>query len=156
MEKRIMNCVKCTNKAIGFIEINQKSWPVCQEHIPENTPLQEPTPLQELYLNNHIISLQGKEYILFGGLLYLAHKQGLKSIHTEIIEHNRAEKFAIVKATVTGEKGTFSSYGDADPATCGKKIQDAYIRMADTRATARALRFYCGIGITALDELPTK
>ena len=151
-----MKCCKCTKKAIGYINIKNQNWPVCQEHIPEGTELQEPTPLQELYLNDYIISLQGKEYILFNGLLYLAHKQGLKSIHTEIIEHNRSEGFCIVKATVTGEKGTFSSYGDACPATCGKKIKDAYIRMADTRATCRALRFFCGIGITSLDELPTE
>lgn len=151
-----MKCCKCSNNAIGYIKAKNKSWPVCQEHIPEGTPLQEPTPLQELYLNNYITTLQGKEYILFNGLLFLAHKLGLKSIHTEIIEHNRQEGFCIIKATVTGERGTYSSYGDADPATCGKKIKDAYIRMSDTRATARALRFYCGIGITSLDELPTE
>lgn len=151
-----MKCVKCENKAVGFIKIKNKNYPVCSEHIPEDTTLQEPTPLQELYLNNHITTLQGKEYILFSGLLYLAHKQGLQSIKTEIIEHNRNEKYCIVKATVTGKKGSYSSFGDADPKTCGKKIQDAYIRMADTRATARALRFFCGIGMTALDELPIK
>ena len=30
----------------------------------------------------------------------------------------------------------------------------SYIRMAETRAVARALRFYLGIGMTAREELP--
>ena len=151
-----MKCCKCDNKAIGYVEVSGKDWPVCEEHIPKKTKLIVPTPLQEMYLNDYIIRLQNKEYVLFNGLLFLAHKQGLKSIHTEIIEHKRDEKFCLVKATVNGEKGTCTSYGDADPSTCGKKIADAYIRMADTRATARALRFYSGIAITSLDELPTE
>ena len=151
-----MKCCKCAEKAIGYVKIKSKMYPVCEQHIPEKESLVEPTNLQLLYLNNYIISLQGKEYITFSGLLFLAHKLGLEKIETQIIEHDREKKFCIIKATVTGKKGVFSSYGDACPATCGKKIADAYIRMSDTRATARALRFFCGVGITALDELPTK
>ena len=110
--------------------------------------------LDTLVRNKHIANLQGKEYILFSGLLWLAHRNGLKSIDTDLIEHDRENGFCLVKARVTGERGEFTAYGDADQITCGKKVASAYIRMSETRAVARALRFYTGTGMTALEELP--
>ena len=155
-----MKCCKCSKRAINILTIDGKNYHVCKDHtpnpLPPNASIQtfEESLIQKLRRNNHIAKLQGKEYVLFGGLLWIAHENGLNSIQTQIIEHDRESKFCIVQATVKGRRGTFTGYGDADPKTCGKKVADAYIRMSETRAVARALRFYTGIGMTAKEELP--
>lgn len=117
----------------------------------------------------HIINLKGKDFITFKGLLELAHKQGLKSISTElisldkdIIEEEKDGKtflkqptgLVIFKAIVTGEKGTYEAYGDASPKSVqSPAIRPHIIRMSETRAIARALRWYTGFGYTSSIEL---
>jgi hypothetical protein len=51
-----------------------------------------------------IVRLQGKEFILYAGLLALAHKHGLKSIDTEMVstEKEREAGLFIFRATVAG------------------------------------------------------
>ena len=96
-----------------------------------------------------IIKLQGKEFITFEGLLNEFHKNGGKEINTEIIS---TEPF-IIKATASGQIGTFSGIGDADENNVNSMINKHKIRMAETRAIARALRWYNNIGMCAAEEL---
>lgn len=103
-----------------------------------------------------IIKLQGKEYTTHQGLLYVAHQQGITSITTELVSWDPDRRQAVFKSTATGERGTFTDYGDADPTNVGKMIANACIRMASTRSISRCLRLYLGIGMTAMDELPGK
>ncbi len=150
-----MKCCKCSSTATTKVIIDGRTYLVCDEHIPTQGSSATPiTDLDLLRANGHIANLQGKEYILFAGLLWLGHRNGLQSIETTIIEHDRENGFCLIKARVFGERGEFQAYGDADQITCGKKIAPAYIRMAETRAIARCLRFYTGTGMTALEELP--
>jgi len=61
---------------------------------------------------------------------------------------------AICKArveTMDGKK--FSDIGDANPQNCNSKVARHLIRMASTRAKARAFRDMDNIGMTALEEL---
>jgi hypothetical protein len=96
-----------------------------------------------------IINLQGKQFILFEGLLNEFHKNGGKSITTEIIS---TEPF-IVKATAMGEKGTYTGMGDANDENTGKLVSKHKIRLAETRSIARSLRLYNDIGMCSVDEL---
>ena len=101
-----------------------------------------------------IIKLQGREYVTFRGLLFVAHEAGLESVDVKLIDWDADSKTAIVSATVSGERGSFSDIGDASPQNVNRMIANATIRMASTRAQARALRSYLGVGFTSLEELP--
>lgn len=108
-----------------------------------------------------IIERQGKQFVLFAGLLNEAHERGLKGIETELLDYRLPkskkvdeESFAVVKATVTMEDGrTFQGIGDATGASVGGMIYVHLLRMAETRAKARALRDAINVGMTSLEEL---
>jgi hypothetical protein len=62
--------------------------------------------------------------------------------------------FAIVKATVVSKVGeSFTDIGDANPTNCNAKVGKHLLRLASTRAIARALRSFTNVGLTALEEL---
>ncbi|GAH86573.1 unnamed protein product, partial [marine sediment metagenome] len=63
-------------------------------------------------------------------------------IQTEKIEIDLENKYALFRAIVTGKNGTFEAHGDATSENVGDFIKPHFIRMAETRAIARALRWY--------------
>ncbi len=103
----------------------------------------------------YMIEREGRRFVLYAGLLEEAHARGLRSIETELLQVPGPEngEAAIVKAVVRTEEGKFSGIGDANPQNVGRAIVPHLIRMAETRAKARALRDAINIGVTALEEL---
>jgi hypothetical protein len=103
----------------------------------------------------YIITRQGKDFVLYEGLLDEAHQQGLKRISTTLIQipHEDNGNIAVVGAEVETGKGVFAGIGDASPANVNRMIVPHLIRMAETRAKARALRDAVNIGVTAVEEL---
>jgi len=103
-----------------------------------------------------MITRQGKQYVLFAGLLDEAHSLGLKGIDTDLIQipDESNGNVAIVKATAEmDDERRFSGLGDASPDNVGRNIAPHLIRMSETRAKARALRDAVNVGATALEEL---
>lgn len=103
-----------------------------------------------------LIERQGKSFVLFAGLLDAAHEKGLKSIRTQLLQAPGPGNgdTTIVSAEVEMEDGrVFAGIGDATPQNVGRNIVPHAIRMAETRAKARALRDALNIGGAALEEL---
>ncbi len=103
----------------------------------------------------YMIERSGRRFVLYAGLLEEAHTRGLRSIETELLQVPSSEngEVAIARAVVRTEDGKFSGIGDASPGNVGRAIQPHIIRMAETRAKARALRDAINVGVTALEEL---
>lgn len=88
----------------------------------------------------------GRTYVLYGGLLDEAHARGLLSIETDLLQIPGAEngEVAVVRAVVKMKREghveeTFTGIGDARYGEKGVAGQ-VPIRLAETRAKARALR----------------
>jgi hypothetical protein len=98
-----------------------------------------------------IVNIQGSDFIKHEGLLNEFHENGGKEILTEMLALK--DGMCVFKATAIGEKGKFTGHGDASQTNVNKMIAPHYIRMAETRAVNRALRFYNNIGMCSADEL---
>ena len=96
-----------------------------------------------------------KEVATYAGILALAHDEGLRSIITKLVQVPTKENgtVAIVTAVVRTNRGVFTAIGDANPGNVNRRIAAHLIRMAETRAKARALRDAVDIGTVALEEL---
>lgn len=117
---------------------------------------QQKTNPQPILDERFITSIKGREFVLYAGLLDLAHQKGLKGIYVEAVQfptkNNGME--GICKAVVESKDGgEYIEIGDANPKNVNKQIAGHVLRMAATRAKARALRDYTNIGMTCLEEL---
>lgn len=83
------------------------------------------------------------EIINFETLLNEAYKkfEGEFSIYTELMSHDSEKRSAVFKAKVLRNNQEYQAHGDADQENCGEMIKPHYLRMAETRAIARALRW---------------
>jgi hypothetical protein len=102
-----------------------------------------------------IVERNGRSFVLYAGLLDLAHERGLKAISTTLVQvpSDMNGQMAIVHATVELTQGTFTGLGDAAPDSVSRMMLPHLIRMAETRAKARALRDAVNVGVTSLEEL---
>lgn len=96
-----------------------------------------------------------KQFVQYAGLLALAHAIGLDQIHATLIQMPTEANGmnAVVRAVVQGKRGTFTGLGDANPTNVNRRVAKHLLRLAETRAKARALRDFTNVGLVALEEL---
>ena len=101
------------------------------------------------------IASDSREFTAYADLLDRAHGEGLKSITTELIAQPNPDngRLCIVKAVVEVEKGHFEGIGDADPTSVEEFLAPHLIRVAETRAKARALRDAVNCGVVSFEEV---
>lgn len=119
----------------------------------ESPVRQSPAPKLD---ERHIVNIQGRDFVVYQGLLEFAHAIGLQRLEVEALQLPSPENEfnAMCRAVAVSKNGeTFADVGDASPANVTRKIAPHVLRMASTRAKARALRDLCGIGLTCLEEL---
>lgn len=112
-----------------------------------------------------VINQQGKDFVLFSGLIDALHQLslGFFSVDTRIEQLPTAENGhqAVCSALVRVYdpdnpdvvRRSCSGIGDASPANVNWMMANALIRMAETRAKARALRDLLNVGMVAFEEL---
>ena len=103
-----------------------------------------------------IMNLKGKDFVLYSGLLDLAHQKGIRSITVEAVQFPTKDNGmeAICKATTEAANGeVFTDWGDANPKNVNSTVANHILRMASTRAKARTFRDFSNIGMTCLEEL---
>jgi len=100
----------------------------------------------------------------FKELLNTAHEKGLASISTEMISVDWEKKTALFKAKVNMVRGddklesykSYEAFGDATQENIDSdKVKKSWIRMAETRAICRALRWATNNAAVAEEELDT-
>jgi len=104
----------------------------------------------------YIKTIDGKDFVLYAGLLDLAHQRNLISMDVDILQYPSEENnyTAVCKATAkTATGGIFVDLGDANPNNTNAKVGKHLIRMASTRAKARCLRDLNCVSLTSLEEL---
>ena len=107
------------------------------------------------------LNRQGRTMVLYAGLLNAAHDR-ISEIDTELQQVPSKEngQVAIVKAWVKlrnpadGTERVFGGIGDASPENVNRNIAPHIIRMAETRAKARALRDALNVHAEILEDAP--
>ncbi len=103
-----------------------------------------------------ITQFQGKDFVLYSGLLDLAHQKGILSLNVDVEQFPTKdnENVAICRATVESVTGeVYVEWGDANPKNVNRMVAAHIMRMAATRAKARVLRDFTNIGMTCMEEL---
>lgn len=87
-------------------------------------------------------------------LLDRAHQEKLSSITTRmlLLPHENDQGIAVAHAEVVTSRGTFQAVGDASAESVGKDVFPHLIRVSETRAISRALRFATNMASTAEEE----
>jgi len=112
-----------------------------------------------------VIQQQGRDHVLFSGLIEALHQVsgGYFAIDTRIeqLPTEQNGQVAVVSARVQVfdpdqpdvVRRSATGIGDASPSNVNRMMAGATIRMAETRAKARALRDLCNVAMVALEEL---
>ncbi|HEV8177676.1 MAG TPA: hypothetical protein VGP44_08315 [Gemmatimonadales bacterium] len=104
-----------------------------------------------------IVSLKGRDYPLYAGILDAATEADLLSLTTRIVQIPTDENgnMAVVMARAEFKDGrVFEDVGDASPQSVASHLVGALLRLASTRAKGRVLRDSINVGQTMFEELP--
>lgn len=98
------------------------------------------------------------EAVNYWGVLHLAHEDQLKRVNTGHLQlpNKDNQLTAVFWAEVETKKGVFKKHGDANPENVNSRVRKHLIRVAETRAVARALRDAVDIGLVCAEELESE
>ena len=114
----------------------------------ETSGVEAPTDIGAQFL----VSLHGKQFVTYAGLLALAHTRGLVRLTVTFI--SVTPECALAEATAVFADGhTFTEAADSTPDNVGPKVKAHYARMALTRAKVRTLRDALNILMWSLEEV---
>ena len=125
-----------------------------QEVVPQSTLVETATtPAEPIHGLDprHIVTIQGKAFVKYAGLLALAHTRGLQSLKVDWT-YNDTE-LSLAHAVAVFPFGVFEESGDAAPGNVNKQVALHFRRVCLTRAAARCLRNALNIGMVAVEEL---
>jgi hypothetical protein len=138
-------------------ELGQAQEPVTlgpDDLVLDQTPMPVPVPVPPAGTipPHFLVTIQGKPFITFHGLLHLAHQQGLLSLSARFI--SVTAELALAEATAMFHDGrTFTEAADSTPTNVNSRIKPHFPRMALTRAKARALRDGLNLAYVCAEEL---
>jgi hypothetical protein len=123
----------------------------------------EPAPVEPLVdgelthdmqlLAPYVVTIHGRPFVQYAGLLQLAHARGLRELAATITTHIDGT-LAIAEATALFADGRrFTESGDATPGNVSTAVRPHFIRCALTRAKSRCLRDALGIDMCSVEEL---
>jgi hypothetical protein len=148
--KRAYPLAKAKLEAVSNGQATPASQPTPAQ--PQAAPAVAETPGLPEGLKPFIVTLHGKPFVQYAGLLFLAHERGLVSLKAHFISVTPELALAEAEATFTDGK-TYGECADSTPQNVGATVRAHFPRIALTRAKARVLRDALKIGIAALEEL---
>ena len=105
----------------------------------------------------YIKNLQGKDFVLFEGLLDEAHNKKLRKIETQLVSSDNGIYIFKAQASFWNDGSVdyqvYEAHGDASKDNVSGAVAKHLIRMAETRAIARALRLGTNIGMCSTVEV---
>jgi hypothetical protein len=125
------------------------------------SPTPPPTVGGRTFDPEFLATRQGQQFVLYAGLLDAAHKSGrLRGITTTLVQtpSDLNDMTCIVYAQVSMGEGVdevFTGLGDANPKNVNQQMIPHLIRLAETRAKARALRDAVNVKGELLDDQQT-
>ena len=103
--------------------------------------------------SEHIINIQGKDFMTYEGLLAKAHEKGkFDMVITESwVSEDMKRAWCKVRLTANGQ--VFDGFGSSTPENTGQMTQSHPVEMSHTRAKGRAFRDYLNIGQAMAEEI---
>ncbi len=120
--------------------------------VTDPTPAPQPVETRQSVPPQHLVTIQGKAFVRYVGLLQMAREQGLVSLTADWTYNDGDLSLAHAVATFADGR-RFEESGDASPSNCTRMVQVHFRRVALTRAKARVLRDALGIDLVAVEEL---
>ena len=103
--------------------------------------------------DKHIVTIKGKQFITFAGLLDRAYREGLEDIRIIDLRVDWDKKAAYcIAACKIGEKEIMSA-GSGTVENCNTMVAGHFVEMAQTRAFARCLRTALNIDLVSKEEM---
>jgi hypothetical protein len=143
-------CIDCNRIAAALLKRTQEALARVPPPVTALPPIEEPAPVE--IDSRFLIYLHGCPFVKYAGLLAKAREAGLVQLDARIEFHSDA--LVLASATATFQDGrVFTEWADATPENVGVQVRPHWIRIALTRAKARALRDALNIGVCTVEEL---